>query len=61
MVLGLEFLVRRRAVYEIKSLEYSVIYSLGYEELIGILKESHLDYTMFCFLRDKNKSNLDEF
>ena len=60
-ILGLEFLTRFRPMYEIKSMEYSVIYSLSYDDLISILKESHMDYLHFCFLRDKNKSTLDEF
>ena len=37
-VLGLEFLTRERPTYEIKSLEYSVIYSLFYEDLLSILR-----------------------
>ena len=60
-ILGLEFLTRHKPNYEIKSLEYSVIYSLSYDDLISILKDSHMDYLLFCFLRDKNKSTPDEF
>lgn len=60
-ILGLEFLTRQRPNYEIKSCEYSVVYSLSYEDLIGILKDSQMDYMHFCFLRDKNKSTIDEF
>lgn len=60
-LLGLEFLTRKRPNYEIKSLEYSVIYHLEYEKLIKNLKESQMDYHHFCFLRDKDRTNIDEF
>lgn len=60
-VLGLEFLTRFRPIYETKSLEYSVVYSLNYDELIGILRDSHMDYLHFCVMRDKNRSIPDEF
>lgn len=60
-LLGLEFMTRRRPIYEVKSLEYSVIYQLEYEKLIKNLKESEMDYHHFCFLRDKDKTVIDEF
>ena len=58
-ILGLEFLTRQRPLYETKSIEYSVIFSLPYEDLLNILKESQMDYLHFCFLRDKSKSTPD--
>ena len=60
-ILGLEFLTLRRPNYEIKSLEYSMIYFLSYDGLISTIKESPMDYLHFCFIRDKNKCVLDEF
>ena len=60
-LLGLEFLTRCRPSFEIKSLVYSVIYWLDYEQLITTLKESTMDYMHFCFVRDKQRSELDEF
>jgi len=60
-ILGLEFLTRKRPIYEIKSLEYSVIYRLSYDDLTNILRESQMDYLLFCLLRDKNRSIPDEF
>ena len=60
-MLGLEFLTQCRPCYEIKSLVYSVIYWLDYDKLISTLKESTMDYMHFCFLRDKNRSVIDEF
>jgi hypothetical protein len=38
-----------------------VVYSLSYDDLVTTLKESQMDYIHFCFLRDKNKTTLDEF
>ena len=58
-ILGLEFLTRFRPAYEIKSLEYSVVYSLAYDNLIEVLKESNMDYMLFCLLRDRNRSTID--
>ena len=41
--------------YEIKSLKYSMIASLGIEKLVYILKYSACDFENFCQLRDKSK------
>jgi len=60
-ILGLEFLTRKRPLYETKSLEYSVIYRLSYDDMTNILRESQMDYLLFCLLRDKNRSIPDEF
>ena len=38
-----------------------MIYKLSHDDLLNILRESSMDYLHFCFLRDKNKSNIDEF
>ena len=58
-ILGLEFITRIKPKYETRSLEYSVIYSLSYDDFISIMQESSMDYLLFCFLRDKNKSIVD--
>lgn len=60
-LIGLEFITNRRPNYEVKSLVYSITYSLGYEKLISSLRKSRGDYEYFCFMRDKNKHILDEF
>ena len=60
-ILGLEFITRSRPLYETKSLSYSVIYSLPYEDLLSILRESQMDYVHFCFLRDRTMTSLDQF
>lgn len=60
-LLGLEFITHRRPSYEIKSLEYSIIYGLTYERLIQSLRKSRGDYEYLCFLRDKSKHVVDEF
>lgn len=34
---------------------------MEFENLINTLKDSQMDYLHYCFLRDRNKSVLDEF
>jgi hypothetical protein len=34
---------------------------MEFENLINTLKDSQMDYLHYCFLRDRNKSILDEF
>lgn len=43
-LLNTNFITRNRSPYGIKSLVYSVLYYLGYDDLLEILKETHLDY-----------------
>jgi hypothetical protein len=60
-LLGVEFITHRKPNFEIKSMEYSVIYGLVYDRLIQSMRKSRGDYEYFCFLRDKSKYLVDEF
>jgi potassium voltage-gated channel Eag-related subfamily H protein 5 len=60
-LLGVEFITHRRPTFEIKAMEYSIIYGLAYDRLIQSLRKSRGDYEYFCFLRDKSKYLVDEF
>jgi hypothetical protein len=60
-LLGMEFITLRRPTFEIKSMEYSIIYGLAYDRLIQSLRKSRGDYEYLCFLRDKSKYLVDEF
>lgn len=50
-----------KAMYEIKSLEYSIIYFLDIDTLRSILKGSDMDYELYCLLRDKCSNIPDEY
>ena len=54
-------MTRKKNNFEIKSKEYSVVYVLGFEKLMQTLKESEMDYHHFCYLRDKNETNTNEY
>lgn len=41
---SLDFLSKKRPLYEIKSLTFSVLYKLNYTHFIEIFKESDMDY-----------------
>ena len=60
-LLNANFITKNRANYGIKSMVYSVMYCLEYDNLIEILKEAHLDYELYCRQRDKNRHKIDEF
>jgi hypothetical protein len=60
-LIGLNFITFKKPNYEVKSLVYSINYSLSYDRLIASMQKSRGDYEYFCFLRDKNKNMPDEF
>lgn len=58
---SLDFITKQRPNYEIKSLEYSIIYYLDYDQFIRVLKETDMDFELYALLRDKIKNIPDEF
>jgi hypothetical protein len=61
ILISLGFIKNPRLSYEIKSLAYSVLYFLGHEDILSILKGSQTDHELYCHLRDKSQSMPDEF
>ena len=55
------FITQFRSSYSAKSLIYSILYYLSYDKLVEALQESHIDYQLFCLLKDKTKNKVDEF
>jgi hypothetical protein len=47
-LLNTNFITKNRSPYGIKSLVYSVLYYLDYQNLIDILKETSIDYELYC-------------
>lgn len=43
-LLDLNFIRKNRKTFQIKSLEYSILYCLDYESIVNILKGSEMDY-----------------
>jgi len=58
-LLHTNFISKSRLKYNIKSIIYSVIYSLGYESVIDILKNDKLDYELYCQMKDKCAYRVD--
>ena len=58
---SLDFVSKTRPQYEIKSLQFSVLFTMEYEKFIEIFRKSDMDYELFCFLRDKCRNIPDEF
>jgi hypothetical protein len=59
LLLSLSFINTPRLTYEIKSLEYSILYFLDFESIMSILKESEMDHELYCLLRDKSPRSND--
>jgi hypothetical protein len=57
---SLDFISKQRPLYEIKSLQFSVILMLPYNKFIEIFKTSNMDYEHYCLLRDKIRNIPDE-
>ena len=53
-ILSLDFIKRKIINYEVKSLFYSVIYFLDYENFMISLKECDMDFDLFCQMKDKD-------
>lgn len=60
-LLSLDFIIRKRPYYEIRSIEYSIFFFLDYNNFIDAVRDSPMDYEYYCGLRDKMKSIPDEF
>ena len=58
-LLHTNFITKNRPSYVIKALIYSLIYSLPYDSLIEILRDSNFDLELYCQLRDKNQHRID--
>lgn len=58
---SLDFISKQRPPYQIKSLSFSVLLNLAYEQFIEVFRQSDLDYELYCFLRDKIRNIPDEF
>jgi hypothetical protein len=58
---SLDFISKKRPLYEIKSLQFSVLFTLDYDKFISIFKQTDMDYELYCFLRDKIRNIPDEF
>ncbi len=53
-ILSLDFIKRKIINYEVKSLFYSVIYYLDYDNFMMSLKECDMDFDLFCQMKDKD-------
>ena len=61
VLVSLGFIRHFRPLYEIKSLEYSILYFLDHDDILSILKGSDMDYELYCLLKDKCSHIPDEF
>lgn len=60
-LVDLNFITLKRSNYEVKSLGYSIVHRLDYEEFLNTLRCVPKDYEYYCFLRDKSKHIIDEY
>jgi hypothetical protein len=60
-LVSLDFLKSKRLAYSIKSLSYSIIYSIEKDNLIKFLKQTKADYQTFCALRDRSAYNAGDY
>lgn len=56
VLVSLGFIRHFTPLYEIKSLEYSILYFLNHEDILSILKGSEMDYELYCLLKDKGSN-----
>ena len=59
-VLSLDFIKNKEINFDIRSVNYSIVYYLEMGKFIEALKGCEMDYELYCMLRDKNESILDE-
>lgn len=52
-IFSLDFIKNKAIDFNLKSLNYSDIYSMTREEFMESLKGSNLDYELFCMLKDR--------
>lgn len=53
-LVSLDFLKPRLLNYSIKSISYSILYSINKENIVKHLKQTKTDYQLFCALRDRS-------
>ena len=59
-VISLGFIKNEILKFDIRSSNYSIVYTLNKDLLKESLKDSYLDYEVFCFLQDKDMNKPDE-
>ena len=59
-LLGLEFIKNKTLTHDIRSKNYSIIYTLELERFKEALRASEMDYQLMCILRDRYEYLLDE-
>ena len=52
-MLTLDFLKNKPLNFDIKSLGYSILYSLNLEQFRDSLRSSDMDYQLYCVLKDQ--------
>ena len=57
-LLSFDFLFNKEMKYDIKCLDYCVIYKMSKEELCKIIQNNPYNYQYYCATRDKDKYNL---
>ena len=60
-LLSLDYIFKRPINYELKSLNYSLLYQIDYMVLKEIIKLSKLDFENFCMMLDRSNHILDEY
>jgi hypothetical protein len=58
-IISLEFIKRKFFEFDVKSLSYGIIYFMEEHDFMVCLKETAMDYELFCIMRDKDESILN--
>ena len=59
-LLGLDFIKNKTLTHDIRSKNYSIVYTLELERFKEALRASEMDYQLLCMLRDRYEYLLDE-
>ena len=59
-VLSLDFIKNKEINFDIRSVNYSIVYFLEMGKFLESLRSCSMDYQLYCMLRDKNDNILDE-
>lgn len=59
-IVNFNFIKNKTMNYNIKSKSYSVLYYLSREEMMESLRNSEMDFQLFCQLKDRDECDLDE-
>lgn len=59
--MSLDFLFNSFFPFNVKCLDYTVMYKMNQKALIQVLKDNPYDYEYFCMMKDKDKLLLNEF